>query len=157
MDEFLKNNLNTQLAFLLRQLVSVDKTCLKKHPIPQKWSIHEHLAHLGRYQEIFLVRIAVILKGKTPYLERYKADDDPIFHDWCNRNSRAIIEKAILDRQTIIDLMTDLSKMQLTQIGVHPKLGRMNVEDWTNFFLLHEAHHIYAIFGLKHRFYITEN
>lgn len=53
MDEFLKNNLNNQLAFLLQQLENVDKVFLKKQLIPQKWSIHEHLAHLGRYQEIF--------------------------------------------------------------------------------------------------------
>ncbi len=157
MDEFLKNNLKKQLAFLLRQFENVDKTFLKEHPIPEKWSIHEHLAHLGRYQEIFLERIAVILKGEVPYLERYKAENDPIFYDWCRWDSAEIIEKAVLDRQTIIDLIGDLPKMQIAQIGVHPKLGRMNVEDWTNFFLLHEAHHIYAIFGLKHRFYITEN
>lgn len=157
MNDFLKHNLANQLAFLLRQVENVDKDFLKKRPIPQKWSIKEHLAHLGRYQEIFLERIAVILRGETPYLERYRADDDPIFYDWCHWSSATIIEKTILDRQTIIDLMTNLSKIQIAQIGVHPKLGRMNVEDWTNFFLLHESHHIYAIFGLKHRFYITEN
>lgn len=112
---------------------------------------------LRKVSRNLLKRIVVILTGETPYLERYKAENDPIFYDWCNWSSAEIIEKAILGRQNIIDLMNDLSKMQIEQIGIHPKLGRMNVEEWTTFFLLHEAHHIYAIFGLKHRFYITEN
>ena len=115
MNDFLKHNLANQLAFLLRQVENVDKDFLKKRPIPQKWSIKEHLAHLGRYQEIFLERIAVILRGETPYLERYRADDDPFFYDWCHWSSATIIEKTILDRQTIIDLMTNLSKIQIAK------------------------------------------
>ncbi len=157
MDDFLKDNLNNQLTFLLRQLENVDQVFFEKRPIPNKWSIHEHLAHLGRYQEIFLERLAFILKGGNPYLERYKAEQDTQFYDWCAFTKEDIIQRAILVRQQIIDLIGQLTEEQIQQTGVHPKLGRMNVEDWTNFFLLHEAHHRYAIFGLKQRFYITEN
>jgi len=157
MDNFLKDTLTNQLAFLLRQVENVDKSFLKKHPIPEKWSIKEHLAHLGRYQEIFLVRLTVILNGKTPYLERYKAENDPIFYDWCALTTTKIIQKTAKQRLEIIQLISHLTNKQIQQIGVHPKLGRMNVEDWTSFFILHEAHHIYAIFGIKQRFYLTEN
>lgn len=157
MDNFLLNNLKNQLAFLLRQLEDVDNSLLKKRPISQKWSIQEHLAHLGRYQEIFLERLAVILEGQTPYLERYKADNDPVFYEWCDLSIDEIIQKASMSRLEIIQVVTKLSENQIQQIGIHPKLGSMNVEDWTTFFLLHETHHIYAIFGLKRRFFITEN
>lgn len=157
MDDFLKHNLTNQLAFLLRQVENVDNGFLKKRPIPQKWSIQEHFAHLGRYQEIFLERLAVILQGKTPYLERYKAENDPFFYDWCALPTTEIIQKTTKKRLEIIQVVSQLTTKQLQQIGVHPKLSAMNVEDWTSFFLLHEAHHIYAIFGLKQRFYITEN
>lgn len=157
MDNFLTDNLKNQFAFLVRELENVDKVFLKKHPIPLKWSIHEHLAHLGRYQEIFLERLAVMLNEEAPYLERYKAENDPKFYDWCEWTSEEIIEKAILIRKEIIDKILDLTTEKIQQIGIHPKLGRMNVVEWTTFFLLHETHHIYAIFGLKHRFYITEN
>ena len=157
MDDFTKEKLTNQYAWLLRLLENVDQVFLKKHPIPQKWSVHEHLAHLGRYQEIFLERLAVILKGEVPYLERYKADNDSKFHNWCEQTSEEIIEKTILARKEIVDKILDLTVEEIQQIGIHPKLGRMNVADWTTFFLLHEAHHIYAIFGLKQRFCITEN
>ena len=157
MDKFLIDTLSNQFAFLIRQVENMDEGSLKNRPIPEKWSIQEHLAHLGRYQEIFLARLAVILKGEILYLERYKADNDPMFYDWCTLTTTAIIQKASKSRLEIIQLVNHLTKEQIQQIGVHPKLGRMNIADWTSFFLLHEAHHIYAIFGLKQRFFITEN
>ncbi len=157
MDEFTKEKLTNQFAWLLRLLENVDEVFLKKQLIPEKWSVHEHLAHLGRYQEIFLERLGVILNEEAPYLERYKAEADPKFYDWCDYTSEEIIEKTILTRKEIVARILDLTAAQIQAIGIHPKLGRMNVEEWTTFFLLHEAHHIYAIFGFKHRFYITEN
>ena len=157
MDKFLKDTVANQLAFLFRQLENVEKSFLKKRPIPEKWSIKEHLAHLGRYQEIFLGRLTVILKKETPHLERYKAENDFVFYDWCALTITEISQKAVTKRLEILQLINQLTEEQIQQIGVHPKLGRMNVEDWTRFFILHEAHHIYAIFGLKQRFYITEN
>ena len=53
--------LNNQYDWLLSLLENLDNTFLKTPPIPQKWSIQEHLAHLGRYHEIFFERLTVIL------------------------------------------------------------------------------------------------
>jgi hypothetical protein len=30
-------------------------------------------------------------------------------------------------------------------VGVHPHLGPFAVTDWVEFFLLHEAHHLYQV------------
>jgi hypothetical protein len=38
-----------------------------------------------------------------------------------------------------------LHQEQLTQTGSHPLFGSMSVEGWTEFFLLHEAHHFFTI------------
>jgi hypothetical protein len=38
---------------------------------------------------------------------------------------------------------TDLDKT-----GHHPVFGEMNLIQWLNFFLLHEAHHLFTIFKL---------
>lgn len=157
MDKFLKDNLNNQLGFLLRQIENVEESFLEQRPIPHKWSIREHLAHLARYQEIFLTRLEVILKEESPSLERYKAENDPGFQEWCHFSVTEIIKKITSGRLEIIERIKQLSEQQIQQIGIHPKLGPMNLEDWTSFFLLHEAHHTYAIFGLKQQFYITEN
>lgn len=152
MNDFIKYKIENQFPFVLHQLKNLDKSFLEKRHLPHKWSVHEHLAHLGRYQEIFLGRLMVILKEETPLLERYKADNDQCFYEWCDLSTEQIISRANTGRQRIIQFLEELSKDQLRKVGIHPKLGRMDIEDWTSFFLLHEAHHIYAIFALKQQF-----
>lgn len=34
------------------------------------------------------------------------------------------------------------------RIGLHPVYGPMTLEGWTEFFLLHEAHHLFTILRL---------
>ena len=36
----------------------------------------------------------------------------------------------------------------LQKTGVHPAYGQMNMIQWLNFFLLHEAHHLFTIFKM---------
>lgn len=112
----------------------------------------KHLAHLGRYQEIFLMRLGVMINEEAPNLERYRAENDPIFHEWCQLEVDTIRKKSLNYRSTIIRFINELSAEQLHRIGIHPKLGAMNVLDWTHFFILHESH-IYSIFSLKQRFF----
>ena len=33
-------------------------------------------------------------------------------------------------------------------IGHHPKYGALTLVEWTEFFLLHEAHHLFTLFKL---------
>ena len=48
MNDFIKQNVVNQFPFILYQLKNLDQTFLKKRHLPTKWSIHQHLAHLGR-------------------------------------------------------------------------------------------------------------
>jgi len=45
----------------------------------------------------------------------------------------------------VIHQVSGLSDEQLTRTGLHPVLGEMDIPLWLEFFLLHEAHHLYAI------------
>jgi hypothetical protein len=51
-------------------------------------------------------------------------------------------------RQEIVNLIGGLTDEQMSRTGTHSKFGSMNIVEWTEFFLLHEAHHIYTIFKL---------
>ena len=48
-------------------------------------------------------------------------------------------------RDDLIQLVARLSPEQLNRIGVHGVLGDMTIPEWVEFFLLHEAHHLYAV------------
>ena len=54
------------------------------------------------------------------------------------------------DREKIYNLIHHLPPDKLDRIGIHPKFGKLTISEWTEFFLLHEAHHLYAIFQLAH-------
>lgn len=152
MTPYLLQSINSQYPFLLQQLESLDDSFIKKRHIRGKWSIQEHLAHLGRYHEIFLERIGVILEEEAPQLVRYKADNDDGFYEWCRLSTAEIITNTQKKRVEIIQILKHLTEEQIKRIGIHPKLGKLTIEDWASFFMLHEAHHIYAVFGLKQRF-----
>ena len=47
-------------------------------------------------------------------------------------------------------MITNLTPAELLKTGVHKKYGVLTITEWTEFFLLHEAHHIFTIFQLRH-------
>jgi len=48
-------------------------------------------------------------------------------------------------RSELITLLGTLREPQLERTGSHPILGELSIPQWLEFFLLHEAHHLYAI------------
>ncbi|MEP7141716.1 MAG: DinB family protein [Ferruginibacter sp.] len=61
-----------------------------------------------------------------------------------------LIKQLDNDRKRIYDPVTHLTDTRINRIGIHKKYGPLNIIQWTEFFLLHEAHHIFTIFQLAH-------
>lgn len=118
-------------------------------PDPDKWSIHENIAHLGRYQEIFLGRLHQILKQDIPRFAQYRAEWDEASSIWMNKSPDQVIDDLFAQRNLLCAEVEGLSPVSLAHRGVHAKLGIMDIPTWTEFFLLHEAHHLYTIFRLR--------
>ncbi|MEM7367864.1 MAG: DinB family protein [Bacteroidota bacterium] len=123
---------------------------LGQRPLSGKWSIHEHVAHLGRYQEIFQERCMRILTEDSPAFARYRAEDDPGFSLWCNKDWELIRIDLLQQRVALIEKLGELSEEDWQRSGSHPKLGRLPLHEWLRFFVLHESHHFYSIFWLIH-------
>lgn len=121
---------------------------LHHRPQPPTWSIVENLAHLGRYQEVFLERIQRITTEDKPTFARYVADHDPGFTDWKELSLPTLLERMHGERAMLNAFLSILREEQLTRTGLHPTYGPMTVEGWTEFFLLHEAHHFLTILRL---------
>ena len=115
---------------------------------PGKWSVLENVAHLAAYQPVFLERLAVIQQTEAPQFERYVADTDPAFIKMASNPIHEILEHLPLNREYIINELGSMDESRLQRVGIHPRYGRMDVPAWTEFFLLHEAHHLFTIFML---------
>ncbi len=134
------------IADLLQDLSPED---MNKRLSPKKWSIAENVAHLGRYQEVFLDRIKKIINEDKPVFGRYKAEIDKSFEKWLEMSTDEVIESIDIMGKEIFHTINNLTSLGLTKKGKHPKLGWMDITEWAEFYLLHEAHHIYTIFWLK--------
>ena len=116
--------------------------------LPSKRNIHDNIAHLTKYQLVFIERLKKILMGNSPYFERYEAENDPDFEMFRKMNENDLLKSLNQNRELLNDLVVNLLEDDLIKTGVHKKFGELNIVQWLEFFVLHEAHHIFTIFQL---------
>jgi len=129
-------------------LNGVSAETLNAKPIPGKWSAHEQLAHLARYHQIFLQRIDRILTEDMPEFPRYRAEDDPDWPAWTSLATPQLLVRISSMRAKLMARLQSLNKEDFDRTGVHRKFGEMSLSLWLEFFLVHEAHHLYAVLQL---------
>jgi uncharacterized damage-inducible protein DinB len=147
----LTDRLKTQHLTIYELIDSVPDHLLHFRPAADKWNIKDQIAHMTRYQMIFLERVNLILLGQQPGIKRYDAELDSEFANWQNQPIEKLMERMVADRLNMFNLITRLSREKLNLVGTHEKYGALTVLQWTEFFLLHEAHHLYAIFQIANR------
>lgn len=140
--------LKTQHLALAEIVKNADEQRLNHQPEPGKWSIKDNIAHLVSYQPVFIGRIHQILKGGTPTFNAYRADDEPDFLHARELLLAELLSKLNGNRRQILELITNLPDDDLLLKGTHLKYGSLTITEWTEFFLLHEAHHLFTIFKL---------
>ncbi|MBD2704134.1 DinB family protein [Spirosoma sp. BT702] len=145
MKQSLLSRLAEQPHALNHLLFGLTEDQIQQRPQSDKWSIFENLAHLGRYQEVFLDRIQQIISNVTPRFDRYVADNDSDFAEWTRLSFQTLTERMQHERAALNAFLSILREEQLVSVGLHPAFGPMTVEGWAEFFLLHEAHHFFTI------------
>jgi uncharacterized damage-inducible protein DinB len=145
----INDRLNTQHLAIRELIRNLDEEIINRRPEIGKWSIQENLVHIVSYHQVFLQRMDKIIAGDNPYFERYRAEDDANFNKLQKLISGELLIHLEDERKKVIDFIFKLNKSELQKAGTHQKFGAMNLVEWIEFFLLHEAHHIYTIFKLS--------
>ena len=143
------SRLSNQHNSIAELILNVPQDRLHYHPAPGKWSIHDNVAHLARYNVVFQERINRIMLNDGAAFDRYVAELDHEFPSWQSKSTAALLHSIAVEREEINTISKNFSENDLKKTGVHPKFGRLIVAEWLEFFLLHEAHHIFTIFKLK--------
>ena len=91
----------------------------------------------------------LILKGKKKFFQRYSPDKDLDFIEWRQMSKEELLNKLEANRTKVFEYIEGLKDEDLDKTGTHQKFGEMNIVQWIEFFLLHEAHHIFTIFKLS--------
>ena len=118
---------------------------LKQRINPDKWSVFENIVHLCAYQPTFIRRIERMLKEDNPLFERYVAENDNLFYEYFKLSLPELTLNTNKDRSIIFSKLQGLTDIQLSHTGRHPKYGALNISQWADFFLLHEAHHLWTM------------
>jgi hypothetical protein len=126
----------------------VDEAAAERRPAPGKWSAREQLAHLARHHEVTGERLRRILAEPEPALPRYRAEDDPEWPRWASLPLGTITERLAALRAELVATVAAIPPGDLERRGVHPVLGAMPIPLWLEFFLLHEAHHLFVTMQL---------
>ena len=116
-----------------------------------KWTVHQQLAHLVRYQQVFYERIHLIINSFNIVISPYVANEDDKFPEVLKMSVSDLRKELVVMRQTINDFYFNLNSGELVRKGRHTNLGNFSIALWAEFFLLHEAHHIFSIFKMTNQ------
>ena len=142
--------LRTQLDCSPILMAGAAAGAMDRKPASGKWSARENLAHLARYEGIFLERVSRILTESDPVFPGYKAEEDAQWPQWSSLPSDEILKRLQAQRATMVERFTGLGDAELTRSGVHSRFGKLTLLQWLEFFLLHEAHHLLAVLQRMH-------
>src|ERR1700730_10210446 len=121
---------------------------LRTRPETGKWSAFENIAHLAAYQPAFLERLKKIEREESPLFERYVAENDQKFYECAQLNLQQLNDHLSTHRFLLINHISLLPETILRRTGEHTVYGKLKIPQWVEFFLLHEAHHLFTIFKL---------
>jgi RimJ/RimL family protein N-acetyltransferase len=138
--------LRAQLEGLPLLLGSAPPAALRAKSPSGKWSAHDNLAHIARQQEVFLGRLRRILAEDAPALAPYRAEEDPEWPAFSARPTDEVLGRLQQGRAELVEAVAGLAPFALARIGRHSRFGPMPLALWLEFFLVHEAHHLYTAF-----------
>jgi uncharacterized damage-inducible protein DinB len=148
----ISSSISTRLQYqhksLLDLIEGLTDEQIRRPVIAGKWCIFENIVHLATYQHVFILRVKQILEEENPSFPRYTAEADPLFHDNCGKSSREVMQDLITTRKEMAADILSFKESDFVRTGQHLAFGKMNLVQWLNFFLLHEAHHLFTIFRL---------
>ena len=137
--------LETQPEVIPLLLSGATPEAIMARPASGQWSAHENLPHLARHQTAFLERLRRLLGESAPQLGRYRAEEDSAWPEWSCLSTEEVLSRHQGGRAEFIRLGKGLSHTDASRVGIHPLLGEMSLALWVEFFLLHEAHHLYVV------------
>lgn len=145
--------LSTQHKIIKYYIDGLPPEAIYKRLSSDKWSIHELIAYLCRYQYIFLCRIKAISSEVNPFFEMYKPDEDPEYLFTAAKTTGSLLHEIYRIRQDMISQLEKLENNSGSRIGTHAILGKMTLAQWIEFFLLHESNQLFKIFKAAGNFW----
>jgi len=119
---------------------------LKERPRPSQRSLYEIALHLGRMQDAYIDRVAVMLMEKNPVLENVSVNGVPIHAE--DGNSRIKLRSYIEQRKTLLALLGSLEDRQWKMEGTHPCVKNYTIEKCMEELMRREECQLFEMFSV---------
>jgi hypothetical protein len=116
------------------------------HPAPGEWCVNEVLGHLVEAEQRgFAGRIRIILNADEPRLETWDQNDVARARRDCERDTADLLRELTALRHDAVALVAALRPADLARGGLHPKVGRLRVDELLHEWVHHDRNHLKQI------------
>ena len=142
------DSLRATLEELPRAAAAVEmRQAADGRPGTGEWSPREVMAHLADAEQVYGVRIRLILAGDRPRLEAYDQDR------WAERFGRLETITTALDRwratrEATLRLLDSLGEEEWSRTGLHSERGEQSVDDQLTLLADHDRGHLAQLYEL---------
>src|SRR5712692_1810052 len=112
--------LRSQASEVRRLCAELDEETIARRVKPEKWSVKEVLAHIGRLQQVFEGRLEALLTQENPTIVAYEPEDDPEFETIASKSSGELLKWFEDTRGRIIGRLERLTAAEWHRPGRHP-------------------------------------
>jgi hypothetical protein len=123
----------------------VPPTLLKRRPVPNKWSAHEHACHLAFVHRLFFDRLEHILASPAPIITPYdpgQSDPDDLL---LNMDLADSLRQYVDDRSRLVARLRTLSERDWVRTAEHGQYSHYSVFIMFRHLALHDFFHAYRI------------
>lgn len=138
--------LKSQAEEVRRLCAELEEQAIARRVKPEKWSVKEVLAHIGRVQQVFEGRLEALLTQENPTIVSYSPEGDAEFESLSKKSSGELLKWFEDTRGKIIGRLEKLTPAQWHRPGRHPDYPGYDVHFCMEYMGHHEAHHMYQMF-----------
>jgi uncharacterized protein (TIGR03083 family) len=138
--------LQSQAGDVRRLCADMEESAISRRANPEKWSVKEILAHIGRVQEVFEGRLDALLTREKPAIVGYSPETDAGFAALSAEPSAELLKRFEDARGRILARLSALSPADWHRPGVHAEYPVYDVHFCMEYLAHHEAHHMYQMF-----------
>ncbi|HEY3204807.1 MAG TPA: DinB family protein [Thermoanaerobaculia bacterium] len=140
------DRLKGQAGEVRRLCADLDEVTISRRTIPEKWSVKEVLAHIGRVQQVFEGRLDALLTTENPPIVSYAPEGDPDFDAISKRPASELLQWFEETRGRMLGRLGGLLPADWHRPGRHPDYPNYDVHFCMEYMAHHEAHHMYQMF-----------
>ena len=118
---------------------------LKRRPVPNKWSAHEHACHLSSGHAAFLSRLELMLSDPHPQIKSMKPSPHEETGSLLSVDLDEALSRYVRERSLVVKRLRELSAEDWQRTAEHEAFSHYSVYIMFRHVLMHEMLHAYRI------------